>query len=133
MEPEVALRQLAAEPDGAPGLWKIHWRIDNLGGAPLQIISARIPHGQFKAADRTFLPPLGLPAHGQAEFHSEVRCQELAGLVTENAFVILHCQWRGAGWRTFVRIRVTVNGAGEPQTATELITSQEIGFSGIAN
>ena len=70
---------------------------------------------------------------GAQQFHNLVQCHEPAGLVTENAFVIFHCQWRGEAWRIFVRIRVTVTADGAPETATELITTQKVGFSGISN
>jgi hypothetical protein len=97
------------------------------------MISARLPHGQFKSAEQYFAPLLELAAGASKQFTILVHCDEPAGLVTENAFVIFHCQWHGEAWRIFVRIRVTVTADGEPQTATELITTQKVGFSGISN
>ncbi len=115
------------------GMWNVRWQVENLGANILRIISARLPHGQFKSAEQSFTPVLDLAAGGSAEFPSHVDCDESAGLVTENAFVIFHCQWYGEAWRIFVRIRVIVKADGEPQTATELITTQKVGFSGISN
>ena len=133
MEPEVSLRQLSATPDGAMGLWQIRWQVNNQGGDRLEIVSVRLPHGQFKADEQSFMPQLALPGGGTAEFQSQVCCDEPVGLVTENAFVIFHCQWRGEPWRIFIRIRVTVTANGVPETAVELITTQQVGFSGISN
>ena len=79
------------------------------------------------------MPVLEVAGGARKQFLSAVRCSEPAGLVTENGFVIFHCDWRAEAWRIFVRIRVAVNERGEPQTATELITTQKIGFSGIAD
>ncbi|MSP37750.1 MAG: hypothetical protein EXR70_04595 [Deltaproteobacteria bacterium] len=114
-------------------MWRIVWSVSNLAADALTIISVRLPHGKFKAAERSFAPAFELAAGATKEFISHVDCDEPAGLVTENAFVIIHCQWRGAAWRIFVRIRVKVNAAGAPAAATELITTQRIGFSGIPN
>jgi hypothetical protein len=133
MEPNVSLRQCSAARDGAMGFWNVRWQVENLGAETLKIISARLPHGQFKSDEQRFAPPLELAAGGSVEFQSHVHCDEPAGLVTENAFVIFHCQWSGEAWRIFVRIRANVNVDGEPQTATELITTQKVGFSGIAS
>jgi hypothetical protein len=49
--------------------------------------------------------------------------------VTENAFIIFQVIWSGEACRIFVRIRVLVNGRGEPETRVELITTQKVGFS----
>lgn len=133
MEPEVWLRQLSAERDGAAGWWRVRWQIGNRGAESLTIDAVRVPHGQFKADEQSLVPPSVLPAGGSAEFGSRVHCDEPAGLVTENAFVILHCRWRGKPWRIFIRIRVTVMADGMPETAVELITTQQVGFSGISN
>lgn len=133
MELDICLRQLSAERDGAVGWWRIRWQIGNRGTDELRIDSARVPHGQFKADEQLLDPPLVLPAGEGAEFASRVHCHEPAGLVTENAFVIFHCRWRGEAWRIFIRIRVTVSAEGMPETAVELITTQQVGFSGIAN
>ena len=131
-EPKIVLRQLLVARDAATNSWNIRWEVENLGSDSVNILSACLPHGQFKADEQQFTPPLELPGGASGQFQSLVHCAEPAGLVTENAFVIFHCQWRGEAWRIFVRIRVTVKTDGEPETATELITTQKVGFSGIS-
>ena len=113
--------------------WNILWELENLGAVALIIISARLPHGKFRSSEHCFAPALELAAGASKQFTILVHCDEPAGLVTENAFVIFHCQWHGEAWRFFVRIRVTVTADGAPQTATELITTQKVGFSGISS
>lgn len=130
-EPKVALRQISAARDEATSLWNIHWEVDNLGMDALKIVSTRLPHGQFKSDEQRLTPALELAGGGSKQFQSLVHCEEPPGLVSENAFVIFHCQWRGEAWRIFVRMRVTVNPDWVPETVTELITTQKIGFSGI--
>ena len=132
-EPKLALRQVALARDAAANAWKIGWQVDNLGSGALKIVSVRLPHGQFKSDEQRFAAPLELAGGDSKEFQSLVHCQEPAGLVTENAFVIFHCQWRGEAWRIFVRLRVTVKANGEPETATELVTTQKVGFSGTSD
>jgi hypothetical protein len=132
-EPKLALRQVARARDAAANAWNIRWQVDNLGSDGLKIVSARLPHGQFKSDEQHFEPPLELAGGESKEFQNLVRCQEPAGLVTENAFVIFHCHWRGEAWRIFVRLRVTVKANGEPETATELVTTQKVGFSGLSD
>ena len=132
-EPKIVLRQLSVARDGATKGWNIRWEVTNLGGDTLTILSARLPHGQFKSDEVRFTPVLELSGGSCEQFQSIVHCAEPAGLVTENAFVIFYCQWRGEAWRIFVRIRVTVKTDGGPETATELITTQKVGFSGISS
>ena len=132
-EPKIVLRQLLVARDAATNGLNIRWEVENFGSDALRIISVHLPHGQFKSDEQRFTPPLELPGDGSEQFQSLVHCAEPAGLVTENAFVIFHCQWRGEAWRIFVRIRVTVKADGEPETATELITNQKVGFSGISS
>ena len=132
-EPRVALRQLSAARDVATNCWNIRWQVDNLGSDALQIVSARLPHGQFRSDEQCFIPPLELARRESQQFQSLVHSQEPAGLVTENAFVIFHCQWRSEAWRIFVRLRVTVMANGEPETATALVTTQKVGFSGTSD
>lgn len=128
-EPKIALRQVPLARHTAGNAWNIRWQVDNLGSDELKIVSVRLPHGQFKSDEQRFDPSLELAGGESKEFQSLVHCREPAGLVTENAFVIFYCQWRGEAWRIFVRLRVTVTADGEPETATELITTQKIGFS----
>jgi len=132
-EPKIALRQLSVARNAATGCWNIRWKVENLGSDTLKILSARLPHGQFKADEQQFTPALELSGGGSEQFQSLVHCDEPPGLVSENGFVIIHCQWRGEAWRIFVRIRITVNASGEPETATESSTNQKVGFSGISS
>ena len=132
-EPKIALRQMAFARAAMTAGWNILWELENLGAAALTVISARLPHGQFRSAEHWFAPALELAAGASKQFTILVHCDEPAGLVTENAFVIFHCQWHGEAWRFFVRIRVTVTADGAPETATELITAQKVGFSGISS
>jgi hypothetical protein len=133
VEPSIALTQVRLAPDVAAKSWIIRWQIDNLGSDALTITAVQLPHGQFKSAVRYFTPGLEAAPGASERFESLVHCHEPAGLVTENAFVIFHCQWRGEAWRIFVRVRVDVDTTGEPHATTELITTQKVGFSGISN
>ena len=132
-EPNVALRQISLAHDAATSCWNILWELENLGTEALEIVSARLPHGQFKSAEQHFMPALELAGGASRRFQCLVHCDEPAGRVTDNAFVIFDCHWRGEAWRIFVRIRVSVHADGRPETATELITTQKVGFSGITS
>lgn len=132
-EPRIALQQVALARDEAAGCWRTGWQVENVSADALTITAVHLPHGEFKSAVQDFTPALEVAAGASERFQSLVQCQAPAGLVTENAFVILHCQWRGDAWRVFARIRVEVDAAGEPHAATELITTQKVGFSGISN
>ena len=130
--PAIELRQLAVEAL-AVGRWRIDWQIVNRGRGPLTLIAVRVPHGQFKAAEQRFEPTVTLEAGRAWRFYTEVACAEPPGLVTENAFVIFQVASSGNAWRIFVRISVVIDDAGAPRTKTESITTQEVGFSGIAS
>jgi hypothetical protein len=131
-EPAVALRQLSSLRIAAQGRWHVGWQVENRGAHPLTILSARLPHGQFKAEEKHFDPELCLAPGERRQFYVDVQCDEPAGEVTENAFVIFSVSWFGEAWRVFVRVRVTVGADGEPATTTESVTTQKIGFSGVA-
>ena len=130
-EPKMALRQVAATRNGVMEDWHVHWEVENRGTKPLKILAARLPHGQFKSQDIRFEPPLDLPPGGSERFQTSVRCNEPSGMVTENAFVILHVVFSGEALRIFARIRVIVDSAGKPSATTESITTQKIGFSDV--
>ena len=129
--PEITLEQISVARIDKPGYWTVDWEIKNVAPLPVKLVAVRLPHGQFKSEELRFEPAIDLPAQQEIRFQIPVRCAEPAGLVTENAFVILHIDWRGAPWRIFVRVRVVVNEKGEPSATTELITTQEVGFSGV--
>ncbi len=127
--PAIALAQRGAQREDASHRWRIRWAVANRGEAPLELFSARLPHGQFKGDGNELVPALTLAGGAAAEFETFVRCEEPPGPVTDNAFVIFEAVWLGAPWRIFVRLRVEINGAGEPGTSVQSITTQQAGFS----
>jgi len=127
--PQIALTQLSVEPEKAKGNWQIQWRVSNLNSRPLEIRAVRLPHGQFKSAERRFSPAIHLAPDDSAEFEASVSCDEPEGLVTENAFLIFQVVRLDERWRIFARVRVTVDATGIPAASTELITTQRVGFS----
>ena len=129
--PEIALRQGSVNHHGVMECWSIGWTITNMGGSRLIVVAVHLPHGQFKSGEHRFEPALDLAPGESEQFRLAVRCDEPAGLVTENAFIILSVVWLGEAWRIFVRIRVVINGQCKPETATESITTQRVGFSGV--
>jgi len=130
-EPKISLVQNSVERNDTLAHWIIGWRVQNLGATPIRILAVRLPHGQFKSEELGFDPPIDLAPGAGSPFSTWVRCDEPSGLVTENAFVIFQANWRGEPWRIFVRLRIVVNEKGEPNATTELITTQEVGFTGV--
>jgi hypothetical protein len=130
-EPQISLVQNSVERNDTPARWRIGWSVQNLGADPIRILAVRLPHGQFKSEELGFDPPVDLAPGEGRRFSTLVRCDEPPGLVTENAFVIFQANWRGVPWRIFVRLRIVVNGKGGPNATTELITTQEVGFTGV--
>ena len=129
--PRISLVQVSVKRTGVMVCWSVGWRIENRGTQPLTILSVRLPHGQFKSEEQHFDPAIILNEREWNVFQIAVRCDEPAGRVTENAFLIFHAAWLGEPWRIFVRVRVEVGSNGEPKTVVELITTQKIGFSGV--
>jgi hypothetical protein len=123
------LTQVSVEPEEGRGNWTILWRVANMNSQPLELRAVRLPHGQFNSAERCFEPAIVLAAKQDAQFQVFVHCDEPAGLVTENAFLIFQVVRIDERWRIFVRVRVTANSAGTPAATTEWITTQRVGFS----
>ena len=129
--PDILLAQVSTAATSVRGEWRIGWRVTNNRVEKLVISSVRLPHGQFKSEEICFQPAIELPGGKNFSFGANVHCDEPAGLVTENAFVIFYVHWLGGPWRIYVRIRIMISSKGEPESATELITTQKVGFSGI--
>jgi hypothetical protein len=130
-EPKVAVDELRRNREVGSDRWLFGWRIQNLTEQPIKFLAARCPHGKFKSDERFFDPPLRVVAGKNATIEMSVLCDEPPGTIVENAFLILSVEWLHSKWRLFVRFRVTINQQGEPETATELITTQRVGFSGV--
>jgi hypothetical protein len=131
--PQIALRQVTVARDERMENWRVGWAVENTGEQPIKILEARLPHGQFKSEEIRFDPALDLAPRAVHRFQTSVRCHEPGGLVTENAFVIFHVIWSDESWRIFARLRVEVDGSGMPKAATESITTQKVGFSGVSS
>jgi hypothetical protein len=131
--PSLELQQVCARRHELDGYWIVDWRVENKGAKSVGITSVRSPHGQFRSEEEQFKPAIALAPRGAAEFHTLVYCREPPGLVTENAFLIFNVNWLSEKWRVFVRLRIVVNPKGQPESATELVTTQKVGFSGMPN
>ena len=127
--PRILLRQISLARDGGKNLWRIGWRVENRAQHSLRIEAARFPHGQFKAGMQGFDPAISLGQGECAEFEATVACNAKRGEVVENAFVIFSTVSQDSPWRIFVRLRVVVDTEGKPTAVTELITTQQVGFS----
>jgi hypothetical protein len=130
-EPTISVEEIRRSREVDRGRWLFGWRVQNLTQQPVGLLAAWCPHGQFKSEKRDFDPPLQAATGQTATVEMPVRCDELAGTVIENAFLILLTEWDGRKWRIFVRLRVTIDPEGIPRTTAELITKQRVGFSGI--
>jgi hypothetical protein len=129
--PQITLTQISARRTEAAEWWSVGWLVENRGTDSLTLESVRLPHGQFKSGEERFEPALVLPPGEKTEVTTPVRCNEPAGLVTENGFVIFRVIWLSERWRIFVRMRVNVTHDGAPESETESITTQKVGFSGV--
>lgn len=130
--PNILLAQESVEQDKEPGYWKIKWRLSNIGLTPIFILEGRLPHGQFKSENIVFEPAIELAPAERRQILTQVRCNEPAGSVIENAFLIFHVRWLDDSWRIFARLSVRISKAGEPAARTVLVTTQRAGFSGVA-
>jgi len=126
VEPRVAIEPVAVTR-GAPGTWKVRWRITNDGG-PLHLTEIAAPHGRFRARDHAI--DVDLPGGGSFEPQLAISCVEPAGQEIENAFLIVTAESDGRPWRILARMRIRVGADGVPHPTTERIDAQEVGFSG---
>ena len=127
--PQVGVEQVAQHPEPTSGRWRVAWRMQNLGGQPLQLLAVRLPHSRFRSEERELTSASELLPDERARLECSVACSELPGTVVENAFLIMRVLWREEPWRVFVRLRVVFDEQGGPQTTTEVVTVQRVGFS----
>ncbi len=129
IDPQVSVQQAARRAAPVSGRWFVAWHVQNLGRQPLQLLAARLPHSQFRSEERELVPMPQLLPGERAQLEFSVACGGLPGTVVENAFLILRVLWRGEPWRVFARLRVVFDEQGGPQTTTEVVTVQRVGFS----
>lgn len=129
IHPRVVVEQASRRRGPEPDRWLVTWSIQNLGQEPLQILAGRLPHSRFRGEERELAPiPKLLPSES-AQLEFAVACNEPPGTVVENVFLILRVLWRDQIWRLLARFRVVFNEQGAPETITELVTTQMVGFS----
>jgi hypothetical protein len=127
--PQVFVEQASQRAEPISGRWLVAWHIQNLGQHPLQLLAAWLPHSRFRSEEREFAPAPQLLPGERARLEFSLACRELPGTVVENAFLILRVLWLEEPWRVLARLRVVFDEQGEPQTTTEVITVQRVGFS----
>ncbi len=127
--PKVSLQQISLARGDSHGTWLIAWKVENLDQRPIRLTAARFPHSQFKAGEQQFRPNFILGGKKAAQFETSVLCAAPAGVIVENAFIILSVVWLERHWRIFVRLRILVDDQGKPTAVTASITSQQVGFS----
>ena len=132
-EPQIEVEQVERGTSEERGRWLFEWRVRNRTRAPMSLLSVRVPHGKFKAEERSFLPPVKIAAQGYFILDLAIACQEPPNTIIDNAFLILFVTWQENHWRFFVRLRITVDQQGAPEATTESITVQQVGFSGVSN
>jgi hypothetical protein len=127
--PRVEVEMMCCEASDADGFWRMAWRLRNVDAKAICVLAAWLPHGKLHAERTQYAPPLDVGPGRGIDLPFLVRCQEEAGTVVENAFLILSVEWGGGSWRILARLRVAVNDAGAPSTTTAVITVQPIGFA----
>ena len=132
-EPQIEVEQAECGMSKKPGQWLFKWRVRNVTETPMNLLSVRVPHGKFTADDRKFGPAAKIAAQDSLILDLAVASQEPPNTIIENAFLILLVDWQENQWRFFVRLRIAVDHRGHPQTVTESITVQRVGFSGVSN
>jgi hypothetical protein len=132
-EPSIAVEQVEPSRRENSNRWFFRWRLRNKSNHAMRLSSVRAPHGKFKAEERKLLPPATIAAGDSFILDMAVTCEEPPGTIIENAFLILFVDWQENHWRLFVRLQITVNQQGNPAAATQSITVQRVGFSGISN
>jgi len=131
--PSIAVDQVEPSRSENSGRWLLKWRVRNVTETPMSLLSVRLPHGKFKAEERKFGTALKVAAQDHFIVDLAVACEEPPNTIVDNAFLILLVSWQENQWRFFVRLRIMVNEQGQPQTTTESITVQQVGFSGVPN
>jgi hypothetical protein len=126
--PRLRVEQESKAP-GSRDQWVVGWRLQNLGVEPLEILTARCPHGKFRSKERELSPAPKLLPGESARVELAVACGEPPGTVVENAFLILRVLWRGKPWQVFARFTVVFDAEGAPESRTEHIAAQPVGFS----
>ena len=129
MGPQALVEEVGRTKTSIADRWLVAWQVRNIGQEPFEILAGRLPHSQFRAEEKQLSPKRFLLSGESTQLELEVSCDGAAGTVVENAFLILSVRWAGQPWRVFARMRVLLDDKSGPQTTTELVTTQRIGFS----
>jgi hypothetical protein len=127
--PSITVEQIARRRAAEAGQWVVGWRIRNVGGDPLTIEAAWLPHGQFRGERTDLQTPVTLGWEQATELGLPVRWDEPVDSVVENAFLILTVRWHDEPWRILTRITVHRDAEGAPDARTQNMTVQKIGFA----
>jgi hypothetical protein len=106
---------------GAPGGWRVRWRVTNERAWAVRIVSAIQPHSQFRTEETAV--ERDLAGHASTDIDLPVRFGETPGAVIENPFLILRIAVGDAEWRVLSRVRVMAGPRGEPIAGNTIATS----------
>ena len=117
-----ALRLEAREATRVDGMWRVQWRVTNLGGDHVRLVAARAPHPSF----RSDAQELNAVVVESASFEQTVTVEAQPGADIENAFVILVAVKERETWRVLFRVRVHVGADGTPAPHVEAASTHRI-------
>jgi hypothetical protein len=127
--PQLKVTQVSQTRAAVPGTWVVTWRIENESRQFLDLREVYAPHGKFLGQSVDLSGRGRLDPDAGREIQLPVVFEETPGVIVENAFLILTAVWQKKVVRVFVRMTVESDSVGAPVARTELITTQEAGFS----
>lgn len=118
------LRLEAREATQADGMWRVQWRVTNLGGDHVRLVAVRAPHPRFRSEPQE----LNALVVESASFEQAVVVDAAPGTDIENAFVIFVAVKDRETWRVLFRVRVQVGADGTPAPQVEAASTHRIGL-----
>ena len=105
-------------------MWRIQWRVTNLGGDHVRLVAVRAPHPRFRSEPQE----LNALVVESASFEHAVVVDAARGTDIENAFVIFVAVKDRETWRVLFRVRVHVGADGTPTPQVEAASTHRIGL-----
>ncbi len=105
-------------------MWRVQWRVTNLGGDHVRLVAVRAPHPSFRSEPQD----LNALVVESANFEQAISVDAEPGEDIENAFVIFVAVEDRETWRVLFRVRVHVGADGAPAPQVEAVSTHRIGL-----